>query len=57
MRFALQCLGDAAERVVAKYPNILQDMGPAISGIASGRLFCGVAVAAYAPGHTLVGPR
>ena len=53
--FALQWLYEAAERVVGKLPNIIQDPVPTIRGDRL-KLSYGVAVNVYEPGHTLAGP-
>ena len=51
----LQRLYEAAKRIVGKLPNIVHDSVATI-GRDRLKLFCGVAVNVYEPGHTLIGP-
>ena len=51
IRLALQWFHEAAERVIGKFPNVVQDTVPAV-GRDRLKLSCGVAVNVYEPGHT-----
>jgi len=51
----LQWLYQSAKRIIGKVPNIVQNSGATV-GWDRLKLFCGVAVNVYEPGHTRVGP-
>jgi hypothetical protein len=50
MDFALQRLYESAKRVIGKFPNVVQNTPTPIRRY-SFKLFCGVAMDVYEPGH------